>query len=200
VARRPHRQLEQPGQLLTAGANAAKDVSSSTRVMLHLDRGGNNSLYRGWFDNATSRGVPFDIIGASYYCYWHGSLSSLQNNLNDVAARYGKPVMVMETAYAFTLAQDDSTSNIFNSSHQQECGYPATPAGQAQAFRDVFQVVSNVPNGRGLGVFYWEPTWTAVPGAGWDPNDPNSGNAWENQALFDYNSRPLPAINVFSEF
>jgi arabinogalactan endo-1,4-beta-galactosidase len=187
-------------QLLTAGANAAKDVSSSTRVMLHLDRGGNNSLYRGWFDNATSRGVPFDIIGASYYCYWHGSLSSLQNNLNDVAARYGKPVMVMETAYAFTLAQDDSTSNIFNSSHQQECGYPATPAGQAQAFRDVFQVVSNVPNGRGLGVFYWEPTWTAVPGAGWDPNDPNSGNAWENQALFDYNSRPLPAINVFSEF
>lgn len=187
-------------QLLTAGANAAKAVSSSTRVMLHLDRGGNNSTYRWWFDNATSRGVPFDIIGASYYCYWHGSLADLQNNLNDVSGRYGKPVMVMETAYGFTLSENDSTGNIFNSTLQQRCGYPATPAGQAQQLRDVFRVVANVPNGRGLGVFYWEPAWTAVRGSGWDPYDPNSGNAWENQALFNYQNRPLPAISVYSEF
>jgi arabinogalactan endo-1,4-beta-galactosidase len=106
----------------------------------------------------------------------------------------------METAYGFTLAQDDSTPNIFNSALQQAGGYPATPAGQAAAFRDVFEVVAAVPNGRGLGVFYWEPTWTAVPGSGWDPTNPNSGNGWENQALFDYNSRALPAIGVFGEF
>jgi arabinogalactan endo-1,4-beta-galactosidase len=187
-------------QLLIAGADAAKDVSSSTRVMLHLAEGGNNAQHRWWFDNAVSRGVPFDIIGVSHYIYWHGSLTSLRNNLNDLASRYGRPVAVMETAYGFTLAQDDSTSNIFNSSLQQAAGYPATPAGQADAFRDVFEVVAAVPNGRGLGVFYWEPTWTAVTGAGWDPTDPNSGNGWENQALFDYNARALPAIGVFGEF
>ena len=187
-------------QLLTAGAQAAKDVDSSIQVMLHLAEGGNNAQHRWWFDNATSRGVPFDIIGVSHYIYWHGSLASLQFNLNDLASRYGKPVAVMETAYGFTLAQDDSTPNIFNSSLQQAGGYPATPSGQAQALRDVFEVVEAVPNGRGLGVFYWEPTWTAVPGAGWDPTDPNSGNGWENQALFDYHSRALPAITVFSEF
>jgi arabinogalactan endo-1,4-beta-galactosidase len=187
-------------QLLIAGADAAKDVSSSTRVMLHLAEGGNNSQHRWWFDNAVSRGVPFDVIGVSHYIYWHGSLSSLQNNLNDLASRYGRPVAVMETAYGFTLAQDDSTPNIFNAALQQTAGYPASAAGQAAAFRDVFEVVAAVPNGRGLGVFYWEPTWTAVTGAGWDPTDPNSGNGWENQALFDYNSRALPAISVFSEF
>jgi arabinogalactan endo-1,4-beta-galactosidase len=48
-----------------------------------------------------------------------------------------------------------------------------------------------------LGVFYWEPTWTAVPGNGWDPTNPSSGDGWENQALFDFNSRALPALNVF---
>lgn len=187
-------------QLLTAGANAAKAVSGATQVMLHLAEGGNNSQHRWWFDNAVARGVPFDIIGVSHYIYWHGSLASLQDNLNDLASWYGRPVAVMETAYGFTLAQDDSTPNIFNSSLRQAGGYPATPAGQAAALRDVFEVVEAVPDGRGFGVFYWEPTWTAVPGSGWDPTDPNSGNGWENQALFDYNSRALPAVAVFSEF
>jgi arabinogalactan endo-1,4-beta-galactosidase len=54
------------------------------------------------------------------------------------------------------------------------------------------------PNGHGLGFFYWEPTWTAVPGNGWDPADPASGNGWENQALFDFDHRALPAMNIFN--
>ncbi len=185
-------------QLLTAGSNAAKAVSSSTQVMLHLAEGGDNATFRWWFDQATSRGVPFDVIGASYYCYWHGPLSGLQANLNDMAARYGKPVVVVETAYGFTLSQKDSEANIFNSSHAQTCGYPATPQGQTDAFRAVVNVVKAVPNGRGLGIFYWEPGWTAVTGSGWDPANPSSGNGWENQALFDYNSRALPAMAVFA--
>jgi arabinogalactan endo-1,4-beta-galactosidase len=54
-----------------------------------------------------------------------------------------------------------------------------------------------VQNGRGLGVFYWDATWTAVPGNGWDTKDPNSGNAWENQALFDFNDKALPALGEY---
>ena len=50
----------------------------------------------------------------------------------------------------------------------------------------MLSIVRAVPNGRGLGAFYWDATWTAVPGNGWDPTDPASGNAWENQALFDF--------------
>jgi arabinogalactan endo-1,4-beta-galactosidase len=177
--------------LLTAGANAAKAANASTRIMLHLAEGGNNSLFRWWFDNATSRGVPFDVIGASYYPYWHGPLSGLQANLNDMAARYNKDIVVVETAYGFTLAQDDSEPNIFNASLQQAGGFPASTQGQADALRAVINVVRNVPNRRGIGFFYWEPAWTARAGAGWDPTNPNSGNGWENQALFDYNDRAL---------
>jgi arabinogalactan endo-1,4-beta-galactosidase len=182
--------------LLTAGSNAVKAVSSSTQVMLHLAEGGNNSQHRWWFDQATSRGVPFDVIGVSHYIYWHGSVASLQTNINDLASRYGKPIVVAETAYGFTLAQDDSEPNIFNSSLQQAGGYPATAQGQADALRAVINVVKAVPNGRGLGVFYWEPTWTAVSGNGWDPTNPSSGNGWENQALFDYSDRALPGLSV----
>jgi len=164
--------------------------------MLHLAEGGNNSLFRWWFDQAVARGVPFDVIGASYYPYWHGSLGGLQANLNDMVARYNKDVVVVETAYGFTLAQDDSEPNIFNSSLASAGGFPASAQGQADALRAVVNVVRNVPNGRGIGFFYWEPAWTARAGAGWDPTNPNSGNGWENQALFDYNDRALPGLAV----
>ena len=181
---------------LIAGGAAAKAASPSTRVMLHLGNGGDNGLYRWFFDNATTRGVPFDVIGASYYCYWHGSLESLQANLTDMAERYGKDVLLTETAYGFTTAESDFEANIFNPSLQQACGHPATPRGQAEQLRSVFDVVRAVPGGHGLGVVYWEPAWTAVAGAGWDPANPASGDGWENQAMFDYESRPLPVMRT----
>ena len=184
-------------QLLTAGYNAVKACSPETRVMLHLANGGDNGLYRWWFDNITGRGVPFDVIGVSYYSYWHGSLADLQYNLNDITARYDKDVIVVETAYPFTLADDDGWENIINLEGELTSGYPATSQGQAAMLRDVMSIVRAVPNGRGLGIFYWDATWTGVPGNGWDPADPSSGNAWENQALFDFNSQPLPALNQF---
>ncbi|HET9930970.1 MAG TPA: glycosyl hydrolase 53 family protein [Polyangiaceae bacterium] len=182
---------------LKAGASAVKASSPSTKIMLHLANGGDNGLYRWWFDNITSRGVPFDVIGASYYSYWHGSLGGLQFNLNDVSARYGKDIVVVETGYPFTLADEDGWPNLIGTNDQLVSGYPATPEGQARNVRDVLAIVRAVPNQRGLGAFYWEATWTAVPGNGWDPNDPTSGNAWENQALFDFNSTSLPALDVF---
>ncbi|OEJ23790.1 arabinogalactan endo-1,4-beta-galactosidase [Streptomyces agglomeratus] len=183
--------------LLKSGISAAKAVSSSTQTALHLAHGGDNSLYRWWFDNATAQGVNFDVIALSFYGYWHGPLSGLQANLDDISARYGKPVMVAETAYAFRLDSDDSHENIIDTTGELISGYPASPAGQAAWLRDVMNVVEAVPNGRGLGVVYWEPTWTAVPGNGWDPADPSSGNGWENQALFGYDDRLLPAANWF---
>lgn len=183
--------------LLTSGYHAVKQISPKTKVMLHLSSGGDSGLYRWWFDNITQRNVPFDVIGASYYSYWHGPFSGLQANLDDVAARYGKPVVVVETAYPFTLADQDGTGEIIGTQNQLTSGYPATPKGQAANLRDVMNVVRNVPNGRGLGVFYWEATWTAVPGNGWSPVDPSSGNGWENQALWDFNQRPLPAMDDF---
>ena len=77
-------------------------------------------------------------------------------------------------------------------------GYPATQAGQLAWMNAVAAVVEAVPNHKGLGVFYWEATWTAVTGNGWDPADPSSGNGWENQALFDYNDNATSAMSWFS--
>ncbi|MFC7328427.1 glycoside hydrolase family 53 protein [Marinactinospora rubrisoli] len=187
---------EELARLLTAGASAVRDADPATRVVLHLAEGGDNEQTRWWFDQAVARDVPFDVIGLSYYGYWHGGIEDLRANLADAAARYGKDVLVAETAYPFTLDNDDAHPNIIAGTSDLVPGYPATPEGQSANLRDVMAAVESVPGGRGLGVFYWEPTWTAVAGSGWDPTDPASGNAWENQALFDYADRALPALEV----
>ena len=182
--------------LLKEGNRAVKDCSPSTLVLLHIAEGGDNEMARWWFDNITRREVPFDVIGISYYPFWHGSLAELQGNLNDISARYGKDVIVVETAYAFTDQQGDSLTNIA-SRRLTTPGYPFTPKGQGRMLRDIMSIVRGVSNGRGLGIFYWDATWTAVPGNGWDSLDPASGNAWENQALFDFNDRALPSLDEY---
>jgi arabinogalactan endo-1,4-beta-galactosidase len=183
--------------LLKEGHRAVKDCLPGTQVMLHLDNGGKNELYRWWFDNIIEQGVPFDLIGASYYPYWHGTLADLQNNLNDVAIRYNKDILLVETAYAFTADDNDNYENIIRTEEQP--GYPFTPEGQARVLTDIMNVVRAIPNGRGLGIMWWDATWVAVPGNGWDPTDPSAGNNWENQALFDFDNRALPAMSLFNK-
>src|SRR5690606_10965768 len=101
-----------------------------------------------------------------------------------------------EFAYPFTVLEDDNLANIANPRMATD-GYLFTPVGQRNMMRDVMSIIRGVPNGRGLGIFYWEATWTAVLGNGWDQKDPNSGNAWENQALFDFQDQALPALSEF---
>ncbi|PKO16398.1 MAG: arabinogalactan endo-1,4-beta-galactosidase [Chloroflexi bacterium HGW-Chloroflexi-10] len=191
--------------LLKEGVRAVRDSSPESLVMLHIAEGGDNKQFRWWFDTIIRHGVEFDLIGVSYYSYWHGTLLSLQQNLNDIALRYQKDIIVVETAYPFTLENDDATQNIFPSSDIDAFpalpvdGYPATPAGQKKMLADILSVIRAVPENRGLGFFWWDATWTAVEGNGWDTADPTLGNNWENQALFDFNDCPLPAMDLFKE-
>jgi arabinogalactan endo-1,4-beta-galactosidase len=185
--------------LLKAGIAGVRAAYPPARIVLHLAGNWAESGLAWWYAQAESYGVSFDVIGLSYYDYWHGRLDVLQADLDGLAAQFGKPVFVAETAYPFTLASNDPTASLsFSDPAELDPGYPATPAGQAANFRDVLSVVQAVPGGLGLGAFYWEPTWTVVPGNGWDPADPSSGDGWENQALWDYSDTALPAIADFA--
>jgi arabinogalactan endo-1,4-beta-galactosidase len=180
--------------LLKQGYDAVKACSPLTQVMLHIANAGDEAGAREWFDNAMSRGVQWEVTGLSYYSYWHGPMSAMANTIKELKSRYGAPVVIVETAYPFTLSENDDEENVINSSGQLTSGYPATPQGQASNFKDV---LSAARAGGAIGVFYWEPTWTAVRGNSWDPTNPSSGDQWENQALFDYSSKALPALSEF---
>jgi arabinogalactan endo-1,4-beta-galactosidase len=177
------------GLLLKSGYNATKACNSGTQVIIHTANVDNGA--RWFYDGIRAQGVQWDITGLSYYCYWHGSMSTMASVVSDMRSRYSKPVIVAETAYPYTTANHDSTANVISSS--QPCsGYPATPAGQAANFT---AVQNTARNAGAIGIFYWEPGWYAVPGNGWDPADiADSGNGWENQAVFDRTGRVNPGI------
>lgn len=182
-------------------------VGNQTKIVLHLDNGGNNSLYRWWFDGVTGCGfdLDFDIIGLTYYPMWHGTMDDLQYNLNDISARYNKDVMIVETAYAFTLADGDGLGSSFSPQDEEIGGYPASVQGQKDFMSDLESVILNVPGNRGLGFFYWGPEWIPVEGAYWGTEagkeyiEDNGilSNPWDNLALFDFNGNALESIDIF---
>lgn len=197
----------QLGELLSAGIDGVHDAASGIETALHLDMGGDNALYQWWFDGVTGEGVDFDIIALSYYPFWHGTMGELKLNLNDISARYGKDVMIVETAYGWTTDDGDGLGNSFYLAEEQTGGYEASVQGQSEFLRDLREVVADVPGDRGRGVIWWEPTWLPVPGAHWgtqagkiDNNDSGTlNNPWDNQTLFDWNGNALDTLDVFGE-
>ncbi|MBY0112999.1 MAG: arabinogalactan endo-1,4-beta-galactosidase [Phycisphaerales bacterium] len=163
--------------LLNAGAGGARLGAGvhPVRIMLHIDRGGDNPTTRQFFDRAVAFGVSFDMIGLSYYPWWHGSFASFEANIAVTAARYAKPVFVAETAYPWTLAWADNQQNFVGLPSQLLPGYPATPSGQAGFLEAIGGVMRSTPGGAGW--CYWAPEYGAFPGL---------PSPWENLAMFDF--------------
>lgn len=189
--------------LLKAGVRAAREAGPM-KIILHLDAGGQNVLYRTWFDEMSKRNVDYDIIGLSYYPIWHGGLDDLQFNLEDISARFNKEVLVVETAYGHTT-ESLSGADIFTEEMSRIAGYPPTVEGQGQFLQDLMETVRKVPDGKGLGIVYWEPAWLPVEGTSWASragmkygNDVSEmGNHWANQGLFDFEGKALASLDVF---
>jgi arabinogalactan endo-1,4-beta-galactosidase len=192
-------------RLLSRGAAAVRAHAPAAAVLLHLDLGGAADLYRAWFDEIVARGVDFDVIGLSYYPYWHGTLADLAANLAAVTSRYGRDALVVETAYPHRPDSPRGSACVVGATEAERVGFPATVAGQGEFLRALDRVLAAVPRGRGLGFVYWEPAWLPVGGTSWasragmdygdDVAEP--GNPWANQALFDERGEALTSWDAF---
>ena len=68
--------------LMTAAVQGIQDSSNAhgypvPKIIVHIDRGGDWATTMWFFDNLTAQGVPFDIIGESYYPFYQGSPTNL---------------------------------------------------------------------------------------------------------------------------
>jgi len=129
----------QLAQLLNKGYEATKAIDAKIKVIVHLDEGNNSEKFRWFFDNATANNVKYDVIGLSYYPFWikkdyTETIADLANNLNDMATRYNKEVMVVEVGGEY-----DKVQNTY------------------EMLAATIKAVKAVPNNKGLGVIYWEP-------------------------------------------
>lgn len=204
-------------RFVSAGIRGVRAVDQDMPVMLHLDNGGNNEMYRDWFDHYMERGEDFQIIGLSYYPFWHGTLEDLKNNMNDLAVRYGKELVIAEVSMGFTmedyagyekLGPDERKGYATKTALVEKIPFPMTKEGQTDFMNAVLDVIGQVPDNKGKGFFYWEVAWIPVPGSGWatpgalkyiEEKGP-CGNEWANQALFDYDGNALPALEAIRDY
>lgn len=157
------------------GVDAGRGNGRRPRIMIHIDRGADMKGTKAFLDRLNSYNIPYDIIGQSYYPWWHGSLNDLRKNLQFMAAEYQKDIIVVETAYNW------KPGNYVD----KPAPFPESPQGQRDFLEELNRVVQETPNGRGKGVFWWEP---AVQGP------------LVIRGLFDDQNTALPALSVVDRF
>jgi arabinogalactan endo-1,4-beta-galactosidase len=167
-------------QLLTSSIQGIRDASGTNmpKIIVHIERGGDWETTQWFFDSLAQRSVAFDIIGQSYYPWWHGSLTNLEMCLSNTAARYGKPVLIAETAFPWT-----NSTNVF--------GIPATTNGQVQFVAELARIVKSIPQGLGAGVLWWGTEYQRVNGV--------KTASFEYRSFFGTGGDVLPVATALGE-
>ncbi len=159
-----------------SGVQAGAGNGPHPRIMIHIDRGGDKATTKYFFDKLNSYHVQYDVIGQSYYPWWHGSLNDLRENMIFMAEEYKKDIIVVEAAYDWRPTEYTKRPGPF----------PESPEGQKQFLEEVNRVVEETPNGLGKGVFWWEPAVEPSP--------------IYSRGMFDDQGNALPVITVFDKF
>lgn len=129
--------MAQYASLTNAGYDAVKAVFPNTKVVVHLQNGQNNSLFRWLFDGLKTNNAKWDVIGMSLYPdpdTWQDSNNKCISNMNDMISRYGKEVMLCEVGMSWDKAD---IAKLF--------------------LTDLLTRTKTISNKKCLGVFYWEP-------------------------------------------
>lgn len=183
------------GILLNAGIKAVRDFSVTAtikpQIILHVAEPENADW---WTGNIIAKaGVSdFDILGISYYYIWSttSSFNALGNTISNLKSKYGKKIMMVETAYPWTSQYADSYTNIISGTTAFP-GYPVTEPGQLNYLKDLTQTL--ISSGAS-GIMYWEPA--AISSGVRDQW--GTGSNWENNTFFDFNGNGLPALDFMN--
>jgi arabinogalactan endo-1,4-beta-galactosidase len=159
------------------GVDAGRGDAPRPLIMVQIDKGGDWDATKYFYDNILARGVEFDVIGQSFYPWWHGSIMDLRKNLALTALTYDKDIMVVEAAYNWQPGEYTA---------ENPGPFPESPEGQRQYLEEVHQAVMSTPNNHGKGVFWWEPA-VAVGGI-------------SRRGMFDDEGNALPSVYVFDRF
>lgn len=176
--------------LLKKGVQAVRETSGDTKIMMHV--AGFDAA--NWFyQQLAANNVDYDLIGLSYYPIWHGKdLNVVQSTIQSLGFTYNKQVVLAETAYPFSLLWEDWTNNIVGENGQLVSGYPATPEGQKNFMLKLRDIMTE--SSKGAGFCYWGAEWVSFKG-----DEATDGSTWENQALFDFDNKAVPALEAFAE-
>ena len=197
-------------KLLNAGIKACREIYPDAGIILHLEKSYDQKIYNEFYGKMQESSVDYDIIGMSYYSYWHGPFEQFFANVEN-CKKFQKRIMVVELGRAFTtedyIKSDDSEALMVNNGTHEDAAfnkkYPLTVEGQSRFVRD-FLVLAKQHSVEL--VCYWEPLWTpwgencwaSDAGKEYIHSDKKSNrNEYANHCLFDYSGHKLPACDEY---
>ena len=177
--------------LLKAAGTACREECPKAKIILHTERVPRVNVLLNFYDQMNNRGVDYDIIGLSYYPYYHGNLSTLATALNNVSNKYqDKDIMIVETGYSYKYKVGDQD---FSST------WPLTLEGQRKFTEDLIARLK--PYARMKGLFWWFPEANeyGLGGSNWSVLHVN--DAWYNAGLWNHETgRATPALYELKNF
>ena len=177
--------------LLKAAGTACREECPKAKIILHTERVPRVNVLLNFYDQMNNRGVDYDIIGLSYYPYYHDNLSTLATALNNVSNKYqDKDIMIVETGYSYKYKVGDQD---FSST------WPLTLEGQRKFTEDLIARLK--PYARMKGLFWWFPEANeyGLGGSNWSVLHVN--DAWYNAGLWNHETgRATPALYELKNF
>lgn len=175
-------------KLVNAGIQGAREAAAGDgmQIMIHLDQGGRYTYLKEWLERSFENDLQdFDIIGLSFYPFWHGTFLDLKETMTKLVNDYHKPIMIVETAHAWRI----TPHGFIDKKQEKISGFAASPEGQRQVIELVMQITASIPEQMGQGVFYWEPLCLPEEGKG----------GWvENMGLLDEQGKVMPGMKAFN--
>jgi arabinogalactan endo-1,4-beta-galactosidase len=179
--------------LINGAVKAVRDAAVSStikpKIIIHVAQP-ENAIY--WFEGMAAAGLTdYDIAGISYYYMWSTvSIDSVSDYIANIKALTGKDVMVVETAYPWTLNNADSYNNILATDKLT----PAYPANQTGQYDYLVKLTQEIIDGGGKGLHYWEPAWITS-----DMKDKwGTGSAWDCNTLFDFSGNVIKGMDYMT--
>lgn len=173
---------ERLGTLLNNAIRACREVCPDARIIIHTERTASKEEQRNFYDWMNTLKVDYDVIGLSYYPYFHGPLSSLDAAISQLEERYPeKSIMVVETGYAYAWEVPGTN---------QKVEYEYSEAGQAKFATDLVEMLERHKSVDGL--FWW---WLEYNAYG------TSLGGWYNAPLFDSRTgKATAALRIIASF
>lgn len=165
---------ERFGTLLRKATEACRSVCPASKIILHTERVAQPDVLLNFYQQMNALQVDYDIIGLSYYPYWHGGLDALETALNQLETTFpSKSVMVVETGYYHHYQPSDVAYDLSDV-------YPVSLEGQCAFTAELVRRLNNHASVTGL--FWWFPEANEY-GNPWETAVTPSG--WYNAGLFD---------------
>ena len=171
--------------LLKQAGKACREACPSAKIIIHSERAATPSVLTDFFDRMKNAELDYDIIGLSYYPYFHGKLTILANALNTLENKnYGKQIQIVETGYPSQWAVPGTTEAV---------DYDYSVDGHKQFITDLIELLAEHPLVNGLSWWWAEANANGCTG--------DLKNGWYNAGLFDNsNGKALDALYEMKNF